>query len=285
MLFLTAYGTPEDRIHGLELGADDYVTKPFVFRELLLRIQNMLKRARRPCSSAARRRQGRCASAWPTWTSAASPRRVGGTAAPAHPQGMRGAEAAASNARASAVSARRDPRPRLGAGRIPDRSAPSTISSCACASWSNATLPIRRTILSIRGVGYQLETDHDRNRCSPPPSTPQHRPPARVDDAPGRPLPLALPVAEALHRLHPAVQGSRSSPRRPRWVPIHDFNFDAAILFSDLLFPLEAMGMGLRYDPGPKLDFHLRTPADVARLKGGAAAGAAACSSRPTRCA
>ncbi len=29
MLFLTAYGTPEDRIHGLELGADDYMTKPF----------------------------------------------------------------------------------------------------------------------------------------------------------------------------------------------------------------------------------------------------------------
>lgn len=45
MLFLTAYGTPEDRIHGLELGADDYMTKPFAFRELLLRIQNMLGRA------------------------------------------------------------------------------------------------------------------------------------------------------------------------------------------------------------------------------------------------
>jgi DNA-binding response OmpR family regulator len=45
VLFLTAYGTPEDRIHGLELGADDYVTKPFVFRELLLRIQNVQKRA------------------------------------------------------------------------------------------------------------------------------------------------------------------------------------------------------------------------------------------------
>ncbi|MFM1885672.1 MAG: uroporphyrinogen decarboxylase [Pseudomonadota bacterium] len=52
--------------------------------------------------------------------------------------------------------------------------------------------------------------------------------------------------------------------------PVHDFNFDAAILFSDLLFPLEVMGMGLRYDPGPKLDFHLRSPDDVARLQGGA---------------
>jgi uroporphyrinogen decarboxylase len=53
--------------------------------------------------------------------------------------------------------------------------------------------------------------------------------------------------------------------------PIEDFGFDAAILFSDLLFPLEAMGMGLRYDPGPKLDWHLRTTADLDRLHGGAA--------------
>jgi uroporphyrinogen decarboxylase len=53
--------------------------------------------------------------------------------------------------------------------------------------------------------------------------------------------------------------------------PIHDFNFDAAILFSDLLFPLEAMGTGLRYDPGPKLDLHVRTLSDVAQLKGSAA--------------
>ena len=45
ILFLTARSAPEDRIHGLELGADDYMTKPFEFRELLLRIRNMLKRA------------------------------------------------------------------------------------------------------------------------------------------------------------------------------------------------------------------------------------------------
>ena len=52
--------------------------------------------------------------------------------------------------------------------------------------------------------------------------------------------------------------------------PVHDFNFDAAILFSDLLFPLEAMGMGLTYDPGPKLAFHIRTLLDVEKLTGGA---------------
>lgn len=56
--------------------------------------------------------------------------------------------------------------------------------------------------------------------------------------------------------------------------PIEAFGFDAAILFSDLLFPLEAMGMGLRYAPGPKLDWHLREPEDLHRLRGGAAAAA-----------
>jgi uroporphyrinogen decarboxylase len=39
--------------------------------------------------------------------------------------------------------------------------------------------------------------------------------------------------------------------------PIRDFDFDAAILFSDLLFPLEVLGMGLQYLPGPKLDWYL----------------------------
>ncbi len=50
--------------------------------------------------------------------------------------------------------------------------------------------------------------------------------------------------------------------------PIRDFNFDAAILFSDLLFPLEVMGMGLDYVPGPKLEWHLRSPQDLRRLDG-----------------
>jgi uroporphyrinogen decarboxylase len=56
--------------------------------------------------------------------------------------------------------------------------------------------------------------------------------------------------------------------------PIDDFGFDAAILFSDLLFPLEAMGMGLSYEPGPKLAWHLDSPAALARLRGGVAAAA-----------
>jgi uroporphyrinogen decarboxylase len=57
--------------------------------------------------------------------------------------------------------------------------------------------------------------------------------------------------------------------------PIEEFGFDAAILFSDLLFPLEAMGMGLRYAPGPLLDWHLAQREDLARLRGGAERAAA----------
>ena len=51
--------------------------------------------------------------------------------------------------------------------------------------------------------------------------------------------------------------------------PIEDFNFDAAILFSDLLFPLESMGMGLSYNEGPELSWHLKNNSDLSRLRDG----------------
>lgn len=46
ILMLTAKSGEEDRIRGLELGADDYVTKPFSPRELVLRVQAILRRGR-----------------------------------------------------------------------------------------------------------------------------------------------------------------------------------------------------------------------------------------------
>ena len=50
VIMLTARGQTEDRIQGLELGAEDYVTKPFSPRELVLRIKNLLKRSTRKVS-------------------------------------------------------------------------------------------------------------------------------------------------------------------------------------------------------------------------------------------
>ena len=37
--------------------------------------------------------------------------------------------------------------------------------------------------------------------------------------------------------------------------PIKEFDYDVAILFSDILFALEGLGMNLRFDPGPKFQF------------------------------
>ena len=47
IIFLTAKDTALDRITGLKKGADDYLTKPFNLEELLLRVQNLLKRSSR----------------------------------------------------------------------------------------------------------------------------------------------------------------------------------------------------------------------------------------------
>ena len=44
ILLLTAKGEPSERIEGLEVGADDYLTKPFEPKELILRINNILKK-------------------------------------------------------------------------------------------------------------------------------------------------------------------------------------------------------------------------------------------------
>jgi two-component system phosphate regulon response regulator OmpR len=63
ILLLTARGEAEDRIEGLEAGADDYLVKPFEPRELVLRIQTILRRVVQPAPAAeapAPIRLGRC---------------------------------------------------------------------------------------------------------------------------------------------------------------------------------------------------------------------------------
>jgi two-component system phosphate regulon response regulator OmpR len=53
VMLLTAMAEPEDRVNGLEQGADDYLSKPFEPRELVLRIRNLLQR--RPAADTDRR--------------------------------------------------------------------------------------------------------------------------------------------------------------------------------------------------------------------------------------
>ena len=48
VLFLTARGQLDDRVQGLELGADDYLVKPFAFAELLARVRTLLRRGATP---------------------------------------------------------------------------------------------------------------------------------------------------------------------------------------------------------------------------------------------
>src|SRR5690349_17306892 len=51
ILMLTARDAVESRIEGLDAGADDYLTKPFDFRELLARVRALTRRERRPVVS------------------------------------------------------------------------------------------------------------------------------------------------------------------------------------------------------------------------------------------
>lgn len=53
ILMLTARGDEVDKLIGLSVGADDYITKPFSTRELVARVQTVLRRPRRPAAAAA----------------------------------------------------------------------------------------------------------------------------------------------------------------------------------------------------------------------------------------
>ena len=74
VMMLTAKGEEIDRVVGFELGADDYVVKPFSVRELVLRVGAML-RTRRPAADERRRRAisaGATRSGRSSWTSTAT---------------------------------------------------------------------------------------------------------------------------------------------------------------------------------------------------------------------
>lgn len=51
IIILSARNKQDDKIRGLDLGADDYVTKPFAFKELLARVRAVIRRRESPCRS------------------------------------------------------------------------------------------------------------------------------------------------------------------------------------------------------------------------------------------
>ena len=79
VVMLTAKGEEVDRVVGFELGADDYVTKPFSVRELTLRLKAILRRAGPRQAGRAGRARPSAPSAWtsrPTGSSWTAPRRA-----------------------------------------------------------------------------------------------------------------------------------------------------------------------------------------------------------------
>lgn len=50
VIMLTAFSELEDKVHGFDCGADDYLTKPFFMRELIIRIQSLIKRNQKTAS-------------------------------------------------------------------------------------------------------------------------------------------------------------------------------------------------------------------------------------------
>ena len=155
IIMLTARGDEADRVVGLELGADDYVPKPFSPRELLARLRAVLRRAQ-PAATGAEIVVGRVAI-----DVAARQVRVGARARRADRSGVRhpgGAGAAAGPGGPARDVARRGRAPGRD-GERPDRRRPRL----APAPQAGRRSRTPRLIKTVRGVGYVLSPEAARD--------------------------------------------------------------------------------------------------------------------------
>ncbi len=77
-----------------------------------------------------------------------------------------------------------------------------------------------------------------------------------------------LPEYQALRRRYSFLElcENAGAATEATLLPVEILDLDAAILFSDIMVPVRAMGLDVEFDPGPKLVRPVRTAADVARL-------------------
>ena len=153
IIFLTASGETIDRIIGLEIGADDYLAKPFDPRELLARVRSVLRRQQPQEMTPAPRRGTRD----PFRPLRAGPGGAGGWSIRAGPR--------CRSRRWSSTCCRRSPGTPTRCCRATGCStwrtrngrrstAASTSGSAACGRRSSPTRTIRPTIKTVRGIGY-----------------------------------------------------------------------------------------------------------------------------------
>ena len=142
IVMLTAKDAELDKVVGLELGADDYVTKPFSLRELTARIRALFRRSEAAATAAGARRRSS--------TSAGSRRTSPGIACCATARRCRSSPRPSSCSRSSsAIRARSSPATSCsstcGATTTPARRARSTSTSTGCAARSRRTPACRRS--------------------------------------------------------------------------------------------------------------------------------------------
>ena len=151
IVILTARGDETDRIIGLELGADDYVVKPFSPKELVARVRAVLRRADGPADGDERIVAGDL-----ELDLARRRVTVGGRRGRPHAHGVRAAGHARPRARPgldALAAARRGPR-RSASRRTSGR---STATSGTSGGSSSRTGRAARYVRTVHGVGYALE--------------------------------------------------------------------------------------------------------------------------------
>ncbi len=252
-LFLTAQGDAESRLQGYELGAEEYIPKPFHLRELLLRVKHVLEN-HAPSSAL---KIGGVEANFESFTftrDGDSEQRSfifenAGRGEPEGGQPRRCFERASRRRQIPLESHRRQRCPPIKNRSRRERFPVHRVRA-------RSRLP-----LEPRQLGETRMNTRFQNALN---GVAQNTPPIWFMRQAGR-----------YHKHYQALRKSHSFMelcKRPELAaevalgPVAEFDFDVSILFSDLLFPLEALGLGLSYDPAPKLEWHL-TEGNLQKLR------------------